>query len=611
MAGPAVPPGLEDAERRILAGDLAGAAAALADSADADAADPARARLRLFLALSDVPFPAGSRPEADAEAVVPAAGRPPPDLPALASAATGPGTMQRMIEVERRLTVASSRRAEALLAQGDAKAARDLIEQTLASLTANAQSFQLFGRINAALGRPSDAVFAHERAVDLAPADRAARIALAHALLTIQDCERAARMLAADAVGPDEEAAFSDRLFAMARTEADPGRLVAETLRYRARAASRIAPAPAGRPVPDVPVIGFLWNQRHRGAAMWMADLLRHRTPDRYRAILYGVGLTRRFEGSELAERVDQVVVCGASTPAMIAGRMQQDAVDLLVSFAGHDEPELLAALDRRPARVVVEWLETGWPSGHPTVSHLVADRGHCPPETGRSMDIRVAAFPTVAISGGPALAAADAAGRDRAADGAFAYGWCGPAATIGEATLAAWTRIMKEHPAAQLRLLHDDWRVGSARERVAHRLMGLGVEGRRLDFDSPERAADQIAMWQRVDVALDTFPAGDIATTMEALAMGVPIVTIAGAHHAGRHAAVALSVLGMGELVARDTDGYVAKVLDLAARPAALAELRRRIPERMRASPLAGTDLQARSFESMIDLLLGIRRGS
>jgi len=158
--------------------------------------------------------------------------------------------------------------------------------------------------------------------------------------------------------------------------------------------------------------------------------------------------------------------------------------------------------------------------------------------------------------------------------------------------------------------LLHDDWRVGTARERVANRFMELGVEGRRVDFDSPEQPADQIAQWRRVDLALDSFPAGDIATTLDALAMGVPIVTLAGSRPAGRHAAVALAALGLGELVATDEDQYVAKALQAAARPAAIAELRRRIPELMRASPLAGGPLLARSFEAAIDLLLGIRRG-
>ncbi|WP_374447266.1 hypothetical protein [Stella sp.] len=611
MQDTAAAPSPSEAERRILAGDLTAAAALLPDPAAPEAADPAWARLRLFLSLTGVlPGDAAAR-NAAARAAVPAAGRPPPDLPALASALPAGDGLQPMVEAERRLTLASAAQAEALLRQGEAQAARDLLEQTLASLTPSGPVFRLFGRANAELGRPSDAVFAFERAVDLAPGDRATRIDLATALPSVGDCEGAARMLAADAVGPEEAAAFSARLHAMARAEPDPAAIAAETRRYRAAAAARTVPPAPRAPLSGVPHVGFFWWQEQRAAGYWMTDLLRHRTPGRLRTTLYGIGLTRRFEGSDLARGADRVVVCNRAAPDAIARRMRDDGVDLLVSFIGHDQPDLLAVLDQRPARVHVEWLETGWPSGHPAVSHLLADRGHCPPDIGRSMDIRIVGFPTPAMSGGPALAAADAAGRERRAEQGFVYGWCGPASAIGERTMAVWARILREHPAARLRLLHEDWRIGTARERVATRLMELGIEGRRVDFDSPERLDGQTALWSRIDLGLDSFPTGDIATTFDALAMGVPLVTIGGPRHAGRHAAVALATLGMGDLVAADEDQYVAKALQAAARPGAVAELRRRIPDLLRASPLAGGPLQAQSFETAVELLLGIRRGA
>lgn len=610
MVATTVAAGPTDVERLILAGDFATAAKSLPDAAAPEAEEPAWARLRLLLLLTGV-LPADAEGQrADARAVVPAEGQPPADLPALLSTAAAANRFEEIVDVERRLMLAAGSRAQGLLERGETQAAHDLLEQALAALTPSASLFRLFGRVNDRLGRPSDAVFALERAVDFDPADRATRIELATTLPGIGDCGRAARMLEDDAVGPEERQAFSSRLHAMAATESDPTALATQTLRYREASAARLAPVRARGPVPEVPRVAFLWHQDQRGAGFWMTDLLRHRTPGRYHATLYGVSLTRRFEASELGRLVDQVVVCGRVATTALPQRMQADETDLLVSFAGHGRPDMLAVLDRRPARAHVEWLESGWPSGHPAVSHLVADRSHCPPELGRMAGIRVAAFPTTAISGGPALAAADAAGRARTADGVFAYGWCGPAERIGERTLAAWARILVAHPAAHLRLLHDDWRVGAAQERVAVRLMELGVEGRRIEFGSPDQQSDQIRQWARIDLGLDSFPAGDIATTMEALAMGVPLVTLAGPRHAGRHGAVAQATVGLNELITTDEDSYVAKALEMAARPAVLAQLRERLPEAMRGSPLAGTPIQARSFEAAIDLLLGIRRG-
>ena len=79
----------------------------------------------------------------------------------------------------------------------------------------------------------------------------------------------------------------------------------------------------------------------------------------------------------------------------------------------------------------------------------------------------------------------------------------------------------------------------------------------------------------RRVDVALDPFPYNGTVTTLEALAMGVPVVALVGDRFVGRVGLSLLAALGLPELAAADEAGYVAAAAGLAGDLEALAGLR------------------------------------
>jgi predicted O-linked N-acetylglucosamine transferase (SPINDLY family) len=587
-----------DAERRLLAGDVAAAAAIVAATPETD--DPSWARLRVALALlSD----GGAPGQADLLRIRPQAGRPPPDLPALASALRDDAAWRRLVDGERRLALSAAAVAQALLQEGKAAEACDLLEQILAGLAPTSVLFRLFGRANAGLRRVTEAVFAYERALDLAPGDRGAMIDLAMAYLLAAQPEDAAALLAtADPDPAREPQAHSCLLQAMADTSDDGPAMRAARLRYRQAAAARTAPA-AGRGGPAaIPVIGFLWPAQARAARYLMADLLRHRDPTRWRARLYADGAP-----SDLAPLVDQSVSVAGQPPDAIARRIRDDGVDLLVSFAGHAHPRLLGVLDHRPARLHAEWPDQGWPSGHPAVTHLFT----APGDGAWLPDLQAIELPAGGMAAGVPLARADALGRVMPDAGPFAFGWCGPAARVTARAIAAWARILGGAGDAVLHLRHDQWRASQASQRLVRAFARHGIDRQRLVIAPPDAPDHGVGRWQSIHLALDSFPAGDVAATLDALAMGVPVVAIAGSTPAGRHAAAVLGLLGLQRLVAADEDEYVEKALALAATPDALRELRTRIPRMMRESPLGGGPALARTFEAAIDPLLDIQRGA
>ena len=94
---------------------------------------------------------------------------------------------------------------------------------------------------------------------------------------------------------------------------------------------------------------------------------------------------------------------------------------------------------------------------------------------------------------------------------------------------------------------------------------------------------SDFFALLRLADVVLDTFPVGGGITTIDALAQGVPVVTLPSAQIGQCFAAGMQRFIGAADVVADDLDEYVRVATDLAVD----ANLRSQVRERVRAGSM------------------------
>lgn len=157
----------------------------------------------------------------------------------------------------------------------------------------------------------------------------------------------------------------------------------------------------------------------------------------------------------------------------------------------------------------------------------------------------------------------------------------------------------MRAVPGARLRLKFKNWFANEGlRARVVR---GLGAAGARVEFLTEEAGrGEHLALYHDIDIALDPFPFTGSTTTFEALWMGVPVITLAGGHMAGRWSASILRALKLDGLVAADRAGYVALAAELASDLPRLAALRAGLRQRVAGSPLCDGRARARQVERL-----------
>ena len=107
------------------------------------------------------------------------------------------------------------------------------------------------------------------------------------------------------------------------------------------------------------------------------------------------------------------------------------------------------------------------------------------------------------------------------------------------------------------------------------------------------------LAEYGDMDIALDTFPYTGGITTCEALAMGVPVVTMRGASHGARFGESLLINAGLPELIAATPEGYVQIAAALASSSETLHALRTNLRSILAHSPLTDACLYVRDVEA------------
>jgi protein O-GlcNAc transferase len=307
--------------------------------------------------------------------------------------------------------------------------------------------------------------------------------------------------------------------------------------------------------------------------------------------------------GAEFRARCHGWRELGTKTAEQLAETIRADGVDILIDLALHTSDNRLDVFALKPAPLQVSWLGYPESSGLTTMDYRLTDAWLEPPAGNRVAHPEEQAWPLSDCwtcyeppTGYPEVNASPAAsGRP------FTFGSFNNNCKINGDVLDAWAKILVATPGSRLKLLAKQ---GTHRRRFVDELVRRGVEAERVQFaDYVPAAADLsqgglLARYHDIDVALDTFPYGGMTTTLDALWMGVPVVSLIGERNLGRAGLSLLSNVGLSEFATKDVAGYVDATAKLAHDLPRLAGLRASLRERMRGSPLLDAEGYTRKVE-------------
>jgi FkbM family methyltransferase len=279
-----------------------------------------------------------------------------------------------------------------------------------------------------------------------------------------------------------------------------------------------------------------------------------------------------------------------------LAARIEEDRIDILVDLALHTGGNRLLVFARKPAPVQVTFAGYPGTTGLRAIDYRLTDPYLDPPglhddcysEESYRLPHTFWCFDPQTEE--PAV------GPLPALEKAFVtFGCLNNFCKINDDVLRLWARVLSAVPKSRLLLLAKG---GSHRQRTIDFLADHGIGPERVDFVSPKPRPEYLALYNRVDLGLDTFPYNGHTTSLDSFWMGVPVITLVGKTVVGRAGLSQLTNLGLEELATITPEDFVRVAANWANDWPKLEAMRNGLRDRMRQSPLMDSKGFARGIE-------------
>lgn len=462
------------------------------------------------------------------------------------------------------------------------------------------------GTVYQAMGRLREAVAAYEAASKLNPRLGGVLSSLGSAYLGLGDFERAEiclrRSLAAD---PADLRARSNLLMLLNyRPDVPADTVFAEHLEY-GRIIGNAVPAMDPPEVAPDPLkrlrVGYLSADfREHSVAAYIEPILSRHDHVHFEIFCYSYLPTPDATTERLKSFADVWRDIDALSDAEVVQRVRDDKIDILIDLAGHTGHNRLAVFAARPTPLQMTYL--GYPNttGLRTIDYRITDGVTDPVGEEAFHSEKLLRLEGCFLCYQPDPAAPEVASLPAPGHGYVTFGSFNNYSKINRPVLQLWADVLGRVSGSRLLLKCPALTDAHARERIAEDMLALGIAAERLELlgHTPTREA-HLALYGRIDIALDTFPYNGTTTTCEALWMGVPVVTLAGQRHAGRVGASLLNAAGHPEWIADSPVAYAETAAGLAADLDRLQAIRAGLRQQLLASRLCDAESFTRGIES------------
>ena len=285
--------------------------------------------------------------------------------------------------------------------------------------------------------------------------------------------------------------------------------------------------------------------------------------------------------------------VSAADLPAQV----EADRIDILIDLAGHTSGRTMRAFARRMAPVQASFLGYPGSTGVPNIDWLIGDPIVTPPEADHLCSERVMRLPNTVFCFAPEVAYPLPDFQALAQDRPLTFGSFNNIPKLTPHTIRLWADVLKAVPDARLLLRAPSFKDAGTVARFQKLFGEQGITADRLTFKGPVGLDEMMRSYGEIDIGLDPTPYNGGTTTLQALWMGVPVLTLKGGHFVSRMGASFMAAAGLSDWVADNDEDYVAIAVARAQDRQSLIALKADLRSKLLSQTAWDADLYARDF--------------
>ncbi|MBF0382208.1 MAG: tetratricopeptide repeat protein [Magnetococcales bacterium] len=357
--------------------------------------------------------------------------------------------------------------------------------------------------------------------------------------------------------------------------------------------------------------VGYLSSDfRNHPVGQNILPLVKNHDRSKYEIICYDEFDKEDEYNRQFKKHADKWRITNNLTENQIAKMIADDGVHIMVYLAAQFDKNRYMVAVRRPAPIQVSF-GSGTTTGVKEIDYWLTDKVVHPQDHTEKFIENLYYLPNVSVfpirDGTPDIKTEPPGKKN----GFITFVSFNNPVKINKSVIDLWSEILQKVPDSRLILkykdvLKSDIIGGRIKEQFAQN--GIGANQLIL-YAANDSYTEHMAYYENADIALDPFPFAGATTTIQAISMGVPVITLMAERSIGRLGASFMVHIGCADLVSNSKKEYVEIAVKLANDHNYLKKLRTSLRQSLLATPLSDgkkyTHNVEKAYQDMVEKYL------
>ena len=285
-----------------------------------------------------------------------------------------------------------------------------------------------------------------------------------------------------------------------------------------------------------------------------------------------------------------------------IVGLIKSLNIDILIDLNGFTRGNKINVIKNRCAPIQISWLGYNNSTGIKNIDYLIADKNLIKKNEESLYSEKILFLPKIwnALAKPKDLPQINLLSKMSSTP--FSYGSFNNFSKISEDVIDIWSKILRSTN-SQIYLKNPRNNTPSlTKENIIEKFLSRNVSKNKILFlDHQQNRHDHLELYNKIDLALDTFPFPGVTTSCEAVLMAVPVLTMKGYNFNSRCGESININLKMEDFIAENKNDYVNKAIFWQHNLQTLEKIKKNLREKALSSPVFDTESFAKNFTNII----------
>ena len=277
------------------------------------------------------------------------------------------------------------------------------------------------------------------------------------------------------------------------------------------------------------------------------------------------------------------------------------DGIHILIDLQGHSAKNRLPIFIYKPAPVQVTWLGQG-STGISEIDYFIGSNYIIPKDEEKHYVEKVLRLPEISQCFTPPDFDLKIENLPAIKNNFITFGCVNKLAKVNDDVIALWSKILLSVPNSKLLLKNKLLNSKEIIDTTIQRFKKQNVKKEQLILEGESKTRKELLnIYNKIDIVLDPFPFQGNTTSIEAVWMGVPIITLKGNRYISHFGESINSNLNMSNWIAENYEDYILKAKKFSSDINELSKIRTSLRQSCLQSPVFDSKRFSKHFDQML----------